>query len=692
MKHLIPVLLLVPGSVLADNSIEPIGPSQSDFGGVGLMQMPTARMAKEGEFSLNLMNADPYRRHSLSLQLFPWMETTIRYTDVRNRQYGPSSFSGNQTYKDKGFDVKFRLLQENYWQPDVSIGFRDIGGTGLFDGEYVAASKKFGPVDLTLGLGVGYLAKSGNTKNPLCSYSEKYCTRSGGYSPNYAGKFNINRFLHGDSSIFGGIEYQTPLHPLRLKMEYDSNNYIGEHAGDLPQKSHFNFGAVYRLADPLDLHLSYQRGNTFVFGITLRTNLSSLPPISQPEPKPVFTPKAERTGSTDWNAVATSLDKNAGWKNPEIWVDDHTVTVLAEQTKYRDPQEGLDRAGILLANSSPDGVREFHLIETRKDMPLKETVIDRAILEKQLSPAALGNDFPKTKELPIEPTAPQGDIIHAGNKEWLSYGVDPVLVQSFGGPEDFYMYQIGLTGNAEAKIGKNWLASGSVYVNLADNYDKFNFRGQPGDGTALPPVRTLIREYVSNNAVRLNNLQLTRVDHLGNGWYSQLYGGYLEMMYAGVGGEVLYRPLNKDWAVGIDMNMVRQRDWRNQFGLLDYSVATGHMTGYARVPGFDNVDASISVGRYLAKDYGITIGLAKEFDSGVRAGLFVTKTNVSSDAYGEGAFTKGFFVSIPFDLMTIRPTKQRASFSWIPLTRDGGQMLSRKYGLHTLTQSREINK
>ena len=31
----------------------PIGPSQSDFGGVGLLQTPTARMAREGELSLN---------------------------------------------------------------------------------------------------------------------------------------------------------------------------------------------------------------------------------------------------------------------------------------------------------------------------------------------------------------------------------------------------------------------------------------------------------------------------------------------------------------------------------------------------------------------------------------------------------------------------------------------------------------
>ncbi len=49
----------------------PVTPSQSDFGGVGLMQVPTARMAREGEFSLNFRDNDQYRYYSASLQLFP---------------------------------------------------------------------------------------------------------------------------------------------------------------------------------------------------------------------------------------------------------------------------------------------------------------------------------------------------------------------------------------------------------------------------------------------------------------------------------------------------------------------------------------------------------------------------------------------------------------------------------------------
>ena len=56
----------------------PIGPSQSDFGGVGLLQTPTARMAREGEMSLNYRDNDQYRYYSASVQLFPWLETTLR--------------------------------------------------------------------------------------------------------------------------------------------------------------------------------------------------------------------------------------------------------------------------------------------------------------------------------------------------------------------------------------------------------------------------------------------------------------------------------------------------------------------------------------------------------------------------------------------------------------------------------------
>ncbi len=68
------------------------------------------------------------------MALFPWLEGTIRYTDVRTRKYSQwEDFSGDQSYKDKSFDFKLRLWEEGYWLPQVAFGKRDIAGTYLID-------------------------------------------------------------------------------------------------------------------------------------------------------------------------------------------------------------------------------------------------------------------------------------------------------------------------------------------------------------------------------------------------------------------------------------------------------------------------------------------------------------------------------------------------------------------------------
>ncbi|MEL3626768.1 YjbH domain-containing protein, partial [Escherichia coli] len=236
-RHLLSLLALgISTACYGEIYPAPIGPSQSDFGGVGLLQTPTARMAREGELSLNYRDNDQYRYYSASVQLFPWLETTLRYTDVRTRQYSSvEAFSGDQTYKDKAFDLKLRLWEESYWLPQVAVGARDIGGTGLFDAEYLVASKAWGPFDFTLGLGWGYLGTSGNVKNPLCSASDKYCYRDNSYKQ--AGSIDGSQMFHGPASLFGGVEYQTPWQPLRLKLEYEGNNYQQDFAGKLEQKS-----------------------------------------------------------------------------------------------------------------------------------------------------------------------------------------------------------------------------------------------------------------------------------------------------------------------------------------------------------------------------------------------------------------------------------------------------------------------
>lgn len=459
---------------------EPIGPSQSDFGGIGLLQVPTARMAKEGEFSLNYRYNDQYRFYSTSLQLFPWLEAAIRYTDVRTRKYSSyEDFSGNQTYKDKAFDLKLRLWEEGFWLPEVSVGKRDIGGTGLFDSEYVVGTKAWGPFDFTLGVGWGYLGNSGNVTNPFCKVSDKYCYRSEGHRT--AGSISLGDSFKGPMAVFGGIEYQTPWQPLRLKMEYEGNNYQGDFAGKLEQKSKVNVGAIYRITDWADVNVSYERGNTLMAGFTLRTNFNELTQPHLDSPKPAYAPQPQGRflDSTVTANQLTDLKYNAGFEAPRIQLKGDTLYASGEQTKYRDNQEAIDRANVILANHLPEGVKTIELTQQRDHMPQVTTKTDVASLQRQLEGYPLGHEetLQQQRMNPVAPEHTEQGYYIDGHR--FDYNLSPVLNQSFGGPESFYMYQIGVTANANLWLTDHLLLDGGLFFNLLNNYDRFNYTNSP---------------------------------------------------------------------------------------------------------------------------------------------------------------------------------------------------------------------
>lgn len=735
--------------------------SQSDFGGVGLMQMPTGRMAPEGEFNFATSYNDDYQHFTASVQLFPWFETTVRYTQVQDLLYSSDpSFSGNTKYTDKGIDFKVRLLEETNWLPETSIGVRDFGGTGLFDGEFIAATKRVGPLDFTLGIGWGYIGNSGNLTSDKKDLNYN-CDRDTSYGGK-GGTVDYQRWFKGCAALFGGVEYQTPWVPLRLKLEYDGNDYQsdypvvrGRDRNAMPQDSKFNYGLLYRFGDWGDLHLSYERGNTWTLGFSLQTNFNTLtqtkrdPKADKYEPLPAASLTRVQTEGTqissalpskainpvanttidskieitsnnlagqsqvaisnttiNWSKVAEDLQTIAGYNDAKIYLDTDSITVVGEQTKYRDRNEAHQRAATILANNSDlSQIKEYRLIETHYSQPITETRIDA---EKFAQVASFGYLNAKVTDASqvVVPRLPQGELVTRTNKDWLdklSFDLSPTLVQSFGGSESFYMFNIGVTGNATYKFTDNFEFGGSLYLNLYDNYDKFLY-DVPPDGTDLKRVRTLIRQYVHDNPVRVDNLQLTWMDNLSDNISYQAYGGYLEMMYGGVGTEFLYRPLNSQWAFGFDINYAKQRDPNSMFGFfsdenqfdpltnrayrVQTGVVTGHATAYYQPEWFPNTLLRVSAGQYLTEDKGVTVDFSKQFDSGIIVGAFATKTNLSADEYGEGSFTKGFYVSIPFDLMTIKSTHSRAFLSWIPLTRDGGQMLGRKYNLFDVTDAR----
>ncbi len=714
IRKSLPLSLMGPALVWAQDmpfEAPSLQPSQSDFGGVGLMQMPTGRMAPEGEFNFSVTGSDEYLFYNATLQVMPWLETTIRYTRVASIPYDPTFPNVDNEYTDKGIDFKVRLLKESQYIPEVSLGVRDFAGTGLFDGEFIAATKRWsnsniGTFDFTLGIGWGYLGTRNNISNPTCKLSESFCERPSDTLAS-GGTTNLDRAFKGSAALFGGIEYQTLHSPLRLKLEYDSNDYSEDFpavmAGvDMSPHTPWNFGVLYRLG-MADFRLSYERGDTLVAGLTLNTNFNDMPSFWRDTPTPeVKDNKPEELSDVDWERVTEDLDKIAGYQNTRIYVDDNTVTVVGEQKKYRDRNEAHEKAAAVLHNEMPDGIDIYAINERNRGLISEQTIISK---EKYRDFAQVNYINPKIEDTTsIATTKPTGESVYDGF-ERFDWGFAPKLVQTLGSAEDFYLFSIGLSGSASYWLADNLEIGGSLYWDWYNNYDKFIYVTPP-DGTTVPRVRTMFRAYQNEHAVTMSNLQLTWFQEYSNTMVQQFYAGYLESMFAGVGTEFLYRPHGANWALGADINLISQRDPQSYFGVYDekwqnvpeyghpFPVIdkgfTGFVSGYY-YPQWDflqDLMIQVDVGQFLAGDVGTQINVSKQFKSGVIAGAFASFTDLSADEFGEGSFTKGFYLSIPFDIMTVKPSNNRANFSWQPLTRDGGQKLGRKYSLIELTDER----
>jgi hypothetical protein len=662
-------------------------PSQMIRGGTGLLQTPTARMAKEGSFSINYNDIDQYRFWSASLQLFPWMESTVRYTDVRTQLYSPfEGFSGSQTLKDKGIDVKFRLLQESYYLPDVSVGFIDIGGTGLFASEFVNFSKGYGPFDFHIGLGTGYLGAGGNVSNPLCKLKDTFCERPSGIS-GLGGKVEFGDFFRGPTSIFGGIEYQTPIEGLALKLEYDGNDYVNDRAGKLVQDSKWNVGAVYKY-DNWDFNVNYQRGNTFGFGVSYSFNMHTIKQVkydSPPRPIENSTP-AETIEVLNRERLYADLVNQGSFLLNATHQEGDEMTFYGIQLGYRDSDEATQRVGRILASELPESITTYKIVETVAHTPIVATVIDAEEFKIAATYSELETDI-KTSYKREDPSEETLENYDPNKLSGFLFGVEAFWVQTFGNPEDFYLYQGGAYVNGGYAFDANVSVRGALKVTLLENFDKFNFKVD-SQQSPLPRVRTQVREYVTRSKVTMENAYLHWFDRIAPDIYAQAYGGYLETMFGGVGAEVLYRPVDSTLSFGIDLNYVQQRDFDSETAFFDYKVLTGHATMYWQPKFLPDMQLTVSAGQFLAKDKGVNIDFAKRFDSGIIVGAYAAFTNVSAQEYGEGSFTKGFYISIPFDLFTFTPAIGRGSIPWIPIGRDGGQMLQRPIKLRSLTENR----
>ena len=73
-------------ATVANNAIT--GNGAANWGGTGLMEIPTARILDDGWVRGAVTWADPYRWYTAAMAVFPGLEASFRYTDITNIKVG----------------------------------------------------------------------------------------------------------------------------------------------------------------------------------------------------------------------------------------------------------------------------------------------------------------------------------------------------------------------------------------------------------------------------------------------------------------------------------------------------------------------------------------------------------------------------------------------------------------------------
>lgn len=607
--------------------------SINKHGIVGLINMPTARTYDEGSFAFNLSRKDPDRNISLSLHPYDWLEFSIAYSSIKDREYP----GYDQDYKDKSFSSKIILNKQNRF-PSLAIGFNDIGGTGIYSSEYIVSSYGSGVMDLHLGIGWGRLMHGPfQLKNPLIDIDNSFKQREENFGK--GGEIFFEDLFSGEkAAFFGGFSYLLDKNIL-LKAELDSSQ-IPESMGFPVYDSDYNFALDF-FGKNHSFTLSYERGSFIGASFTYKQDNSRYK--SNPYKK------VSISGEKSRDLIKALNTNNIGLINYEI-TDKRAYLDVQEYSYFS--KEILDRNILKSLSNANIYVEEIITSYSTAGLQSHKSNPDALMLFSER------NNLQNNKFL---------------GRLNSSYGIN---VRPFiASREDFLKLALLFELDYEYVITNSFFYSGNIKYPIWHNYDDLYI---PPLDPYKNQVRSDIKDYLNNFGSRLilGRSQFDFFRSFGNG-NIQLTAGILEEMYSGFGFEYLYMLNKYPIGIGIESFKVFKRDYDLRFNIADYENITTHINLFYENKFVLPFTMHLSYGEYLAGDKGYTFDISRKFNNGIEMGAFFTRTDVPKEIFGEGSFDKGIYFRLPL-------SNELFSFTWRPLTKDPGSKLVRKNTLYQL--------
>ena len=607
----------------------------SNFGRTGIFEIPTAYTVPDGNITLGASYVYPYLRGFINVGFFPGLEMGAVITDIRNIKLKGKYWEGYGDYKDKAFFIKYQLLPEMGKFPAIAIGWDDFHGTKLFDTKYLVVSKyiDYGlPQEITVGYATGKMLE---------------------------GPFVGTEILLHPKYTFA-VEY-APINKDELKGL--KNEEI---------KSKVNVGLKYQPTTWMQIVLSYQRGNQYGININLKWPMGKLwlPHI----------PKHFRLSKEDIKLIKENKQTLFYEKalerleliNPAVYIEGDTLVIEYENRGYFFDSVSIGKALSILKVLYFPNVRKVKIILKDNDVPVSEVIIPGQWVNFYLTQSATLKEVLQHSQIKFSPLR-EG----RGKKFFLKpkWDIFPRFRTFLNDPSGFFKYMLSIDIGLTEKFAKHWRLDAYLFIPLINNISTVN---KP---SMEEPVRSDIADYLGIKHPNFAVLSLSYIDKISPRTFYGISAGYNELMFAGIGGDIIHFINDGRLAVGMGGDFVYKRDPNKVLGLRNWNYHDEYISFYYRTKN-PEMQFTIKAGRFLAGDKGIRFEVSR-IVRGFEVGFWYTYSD-TSDFTGPNKdyHDKGVFVRIPFRIWKMQDTQYIAEYSLSPWTRDVGQLAGRPFDLY----------
>ncbi|MBW1774984.1 MAG: YjbH domain-containing protein, partial [Deltaproteobacteria bacterium] len=430
-------------------------------------------------------------------------------------------------------------------------------------------------------------------------------------------------------------------------------------------KWQYNWGMRLKLFPGIDVGLSYQRGDTFSFMFHVQDILGRQALPQKPDP-PLRAPVDRRPfHERDLKEMVEKIHDaihEEGFTEVSVYTNGKDVTAEFFNRNYLFHQKAVGRILRILLFYSPSDTRKITAVAQNRNTPVLKVSVAPQHFDKYLLGEISEETFQKLCEVETTDKAVDPD-----ETDWVQSDKDKIFQWDWGVKPDFMTSMLDRTNYVQWRFAlMPWLTVNPWKGGLATARYDIPLYSNIFTSAVTPPdaVRSDFAKYYGTDAA-VDKLMVDQAFRLSEKTFSRISLGYLEKMYAGVGGEVLHFIGDGDLAVGVMADWARKREPGSTLALTDFDVYDLLANAYYRLP-FKGLDTTLHVqfGRYLAGDVGFVFDISRKYDTGTIVGARYSLTDTDHlTGRNKNYNDKAIYISIPLRSFMTHDSRSRFSYA-----------------------------